>query len=408
MTPQTTFRRAITDPLLLGGVLGSETWHAWRSILLAGMGEALAPDELATFRRLTGRDQPPPGRVEELLTVVGRRGGNSSAMAALAVYLAGLCDHRDRLAVGERGVVLCIAPDQKQARVLLDYCTGIVESTPILSQLSANRTADALELTNGISIEVRAASFRRLRGMTCVAVIADEAAFWLSDESSNPDTEILNAVRPSLATTGGPLIIISSPYARKGEVWETYRKHYGPDGAPKILIAQGASRDFNPSLPQAVVDRAIDRDPLSASAEYGGQFRTDIESFISLEAIRACIQSGIRERAPRRDLRYHGFVDPSGGSAEAFTMAVKHKEGKEGAYTAILDLVREVNPPFSPEAIVQEFSDTLLKYRVTKVDGDRYAGEWPREQFRKHGVLYEASDKSKSELFVDFLPLVNS
>jgi hypothetical protein len=37
-----------------------------------------------------------------------------------------------------------------------------------------------------ITIAVRTASFRRLRGFTCVAVIADEAAFWYSDESANP------------------------------------------------------------------------------------------------------------------------------------------------------------------------------------------------------------------------------
>ena len=80
--------------------------------------------------------------------------------------------------------------------------------SPILRQLIANRNADTLELTNGITIEVRSASFRRLRGPTYIAVIADEAAFWFSDEfSANADTEILNAVRPGLATTRGPLII---------------------------------------------------------------------------------------------------------------------------------------------------------------------------------------------------------
>jgi hypothetical protein len=101
-----------------------------------------------------------------------------------------------------------------------------------------------LELTNGVAIEVRAASFRRLRGPTYLGVIADEAAFWYSDEfSSNADTEILNVVRPGLATTGGPLIIASSPYARRGVLFETWRRNYGPTGDPLILVAQGASRD---------------------------------------------------------------------------------------------------------------------------------------------------------------------
>ena len=167
-----------------------------------------------------GRDREPGRRVEEFVAVVGRRGGKSRATATVAAYLSGLCDHRDVLAPGERGVLLCVAPDQRQAKITLDYCTAALEGSPILRQLIANRTADTLSLTNGIDVEVRAASFRRLRGPTYVAVIADEAAFWYVDEggSANPDSEILSAVRPGLATTGGMLAIISSPYARRGEV----------------------------------------------------------------------------------------------------------------------------------------------------------------------------------------------
>ena len=38
--------------------------------------------------------------------------------------------------------------------------------------------------------------------------------------------------------------------------------------------------------------------------------------------------------------------------------------------------------------------------------GDRYAGEWPREQFRKHGIAYEISEKPKSDLYQSLLPLI--
>ena len=57
----------------------------------------------------------------------------------------------------------------------------------VLSSLVVNRTADAIELSNGITVEVRAASFRRLCGVTCVAVIASEAAFWLDETSANAE-----------------------------------------------------------------------------------------------------------------------------------------------------------------------------------------------------------------------------
>ena len=405
MTPTVTLRAALEDQNLLGGVLAGDSWHAWRSLLLAAWGEPLEPTELETFTRLTGREKPPPGRVEEFLGVIGRRGGKSRAMAALAAYIAGLCDHSEALTPGERGVVLCIAPDQRQARISLDYAAAVFEATPMLSQLIANRTADTIELTTGIVIEVRAASFRRLRGPTYVAVLADEAAFWYSDEAGrNTDTEILAAVRPGLATTRGPLIIISSPYAKSGEVFQIFSRHYGPEGDPLVLVAKGTSRELNPTLPQSVIDRAMERDPESASAEFLAQFRGDIEAFITHEAISACVLPGIIERKPARMFRYYAFVDPSGGVNDAMTMAISHKEGD----TPILDVLRERRPPFSPEATVQEFADICKRYRITKVSGDAYGGEWPREAFRRFGVNYEVVGRNKSAIFLDFLPLVNS
>jgi hypothetical protein len=94
------------------------------------------------------------------------------------------------------------------AKIILDYAQACFERSPILRQLIASRTSDALELNNGISLEVRPASFRKLRGPTYVAVIADELAYWYTESSyANPDREILNAVEPGLATTGGPLIL---------------------------------------------------------------------------------------------------------------------------------------------------------------------------------------------------------
>src|SRR5262249_1654380 len=177
------------------------------------------------------------------------------------------------------------------------------------STLVQERIADVLRLTNGIDIEVRAASFRRIRGMTCVAVIASEAAFWQSEETSNADADILAAVRPALATTGGPLILVTTPYARRGEVWDLYRRYYGPGADQRILCVQGAATVFNPTLPQSVVDRALERDHAAGSAEYLALFRTDIESFVTREAAEACVAVGVRGRSPVQGRRYHGVVD---------------------------------------------------------------------------------------------------
>ena len=87
------------------------------------------------------------------------------------------------------------------------------------------------------------------------------------------------------------------------------------------------------------------------------------------------------------------------------TMAIGHTE-KDGR--AVLDVVRDRHPPFSPAAAVAEFAALLREYRVTTVSGDRYAGEWPREQFRQHGITYAPANRPKSDLYRDVRALLNS
>lgn len=161
---------------------------------------------------------------------------------------------------------------------------------------------------------------------------------------------------------------------------------------------------MNPSVPQSFIDAEMERDPASASAEYLAKFRSDIEAFITREAVEACISQGTYERGRVEDISYSAFCDPSGGSSDSMTLAIGHKERG----LAVLDAVRERRPPFSPEDVVSEFSTLLKSYGISRVLGDRYAGEWVKEPFRSHSIHYESAAKPKSDLYRDFLPLINS
>lgn len=86
------------------------------------------------------------------------------------------------------------------------------------------------------------------------------------------------------------------------------------------------------------------------------------------------------------------------------TLAVAHREGEK----VVLDCVRERRPPFSPDEVVEEFATVLRSYGVATVRGDRYAGEWPRERFQKHGIRYEPATETKSEIYKAVLPLLNA
>jgi hypothetical protein len=238
-------------------------------------------------------------------------------------------------------------------------------------------------------------------------VIADELAFWYGDSGyANPDVEILNAVEPGLATTGGPLILASSPHARRGVLWEVFRRHYGARGDPLVLVAHGPSRTLNPSLSQRVVDRALEKDRARATAEYLAEFRTDVEGFVTLEVVESCVGDH-REMLPAAGVTYRAFVDPSGGSEDAMTLAIAHGSTRPDE-RVIVDAVREVRPPFSPSAVVDDFAALLQRYRISKVVGDHYGGEFVKEPFRKHGISYEVCKQPKSDLFRDMLPLLNS
>ncbi|KQT60368.1 MULTISPECIES: hypothetical protein [unclassified Aureimonas] len=397
-------RDALAEPELFGRVMPGDSWLGWRSLLIAAMGEKLTDEERVVFETLTGRPQEPGERVEEFWGIIGRRGGKTRAMAVLAVYFGTLIDYSDILSVGERAMVAFMAASQDQAEVAFGYAHGIIHNAPVLKRMIQNETASLLALSNRIDLQIRPASKRTSRGPTYAAVIADEAAFWRSDDSANPDTDILNAVRPGLATTGGPLVVISSPYARRGEVYTTWKRHFGTAGDPLILVAQGASRLLNPTLKQRVVDRAMERDEASARAEYLGQFRTDVEAFLTREAVDAVVSPGVLERKRISGVEYAGFVDPSGGASDSFTLAIAHEEGGKG----ILDVIREAKPPLSPENVVAEYAALLKSYGVHKVTGDRYAGEWPPEAFRRHEITFEQSAKPKSDLYRDLLPAVNS
>ncbi|MEI9414964.1 terminase large subunit domain-containing protein [Mesorhizobium sp. Cs1321R2N1] len=396
--------QACADPNLFGPWFRRpETWRVWFTYLAVLFGLPLDDDQLALFRHHTGRLNLPSDPATESWLVVGRRGGKSFVMALIAVYLACFRQYRHHLQPGERATILVIAADRRQARTIMRYVRGLLTNIPILSTTVKNETAEAFELNNAVTIEVGTASHRSTRGYTFAAVLCDELAFWRTDDSAEPDYAILDAIRPGMATIPGAMLLCaSSPYARRGALWDAYRLNWAQEAGP--LVWRATTLEMNPSVPRSVIDEAIRRDAASARAEYMAEFRTDMEMLLTRESVAACVSPGVRERPPVARARYVAFVDPSGGSADSMTLAIAHAEGDD----AVLDAVREVTPPFSPEAVVSTFAALIRSYGIRSVTGDRYGGEFPRELFRRYGVDYCLSDRTRSDLYLALVPAINS
>jgi hypothetical protein len=381
-----------------------DSWKAWRAFLAALFGLALDPEAAQIYARHTNRTDTPAGPFAEAWLAVGRRGGKSLIAALIVTYLAVFRDYSTILAPGETGLAMCIASDRRQAQVVLGYVRAFFRNIPMLRAMVIGETKESIQLNNSVNVEVHTASYRAVRGYTVVGAVLDEVAFFRTDESATPDVELVNALRPAMSTVPGALLLaISSPYARRGSLWETYREHFGKAGSP-VLVWQADSRSMNPTISEKLIATAYARDPASAAAEYGAQFRADLEAFITRELIDRVVVAGRTELPFVDGLRYYAFADPSGGSSDSFTLAISHAQDGR----AVLDLVREVKPPFSPEATTREFAAVLKSYKVTLVSGDCYAGLWPREQFLKFGIQYEPSELDRSALYLELLPAVAS
>ncbi len=377
-----------------------DSWRPWLIVLKAVFALPMDEAELPLYQKLTGRTALPLQQFQECWLVVGRRGGKSFTVALIAVFLACFRDYGPFLGPGERGTVMIIATDRKQARVIMRYLTALLTHVPMLAAMIERQDSESIDLNNRVSIEITTASYRTIRGYTVVAALCDEIAFWRSEDSANPAEEILAALRPAMATIPGSLLIgLGTPYKRSGPLYDAYRLHYGQDSP--VLVIQADTRTMNPSVPQSVIDRATELDPVAASAEYLAQFRSDVGSFLDSDVIERAIETGRHERAPLASVEYHAFVDPSGGAHDAFALAIGHQDDGR----VILDVCRGVKPPFNPSTVVADFAALLKSYRVHTATGDRYGMEWVREQFQKQGITYRHSGRSKSELYLEALPL---
>lgn len=379
--------------------------QASRAALAAAFGLGLEDESLELFKKLSGDREPPSQRVRELWWIAGRRSEKTRTAGAIAVYLATvgatLDGLQNKLAIGERGVISIIAVDRDQAGIAFGYIVGLVEQSPVLSGMVERKGAESIQFNNRVSIEVHTNSYRAVRGRTLLACIMDECAFYRSENTATPDVETYRAAIPGLVTTHGMMIGISSPYARRGLLYQKFRDHYGTDN-DDILVIKGASRTFNPTIPQSFIDEAVKNDPEAAKSEWLGEFREDIEAFISREVVDSLLRPSPLELPYNSKYSYTAFTDPSGGGPDEFTLSIAHMEGE----TVVIDLVR--GQKGTPSVIIAEYASILAGYRISEVYGDKYAGSFPADEYRKHGITYKYTEKVRSDLYVDFLPICNS
>ena len=410
--------QAIHDEHLFRGFLGKlTTWGSWITAHRVLYGLPISKGERGLIQQCTGRTKGRKGGFRTALFLTGRRSGKSRMAAVIGAYEAAIAGREARLAKGERGIVAMISPSRSQSGVVLGYMRSIFD-TPMLRNEVESETKDGFDLRNGNRIKILTGDWRTVRGYTLLAAIVDEAAFlgYDSDSRVRSDTELIRAIRPSLATVNGPLIAISSPYARKGWCYKQYKKYFGNnDGS--VLVWNCPSLTMNPTLPQSIIDEAIAEDPASARAEYFGEFRDDVETFLPRDLIERVVVKDRKELPPNFDNDYAAFVDLSGGRGDDAALAIAHLDDQK----IVIDYLRRWRPPFNPDTVIAEMVADVARYHVDTVTGDNYSAEFTKAGFESRGIAYDRTTanpwsdnplaktaKNKSQIYLEMLPRICS
>ena len=386
----------IRQPELIGGDLSEFQETALR--LLYGL--SLNPKQAEIATEALDTTELPSREFSEATYVCGRRSGKSDRLAAnVAVYEAATGGHEKYLAPGERGHIVLIAQDMRAARVIYNYCKAKLENSPLLSQLVMDTRKAEIDLTNKLTISIFPCSFRAPRGFSIPVAVFDEVAFF-RHEGVVIDKEIIDSVRPGQATfSHSKMIKISSPYGTQGELYRDFAtRHNRPD----LLCFKAESQEMNPSISKLFLDSEQKRDPEMFDREYRAIFSDSISSAFSREAVESCIQVGRYELAYSSDHRYYAAVDPSGGGPDEFALSICHKDGER----IVQDVIRGWRTK-RPADVVKEAAALLKSFRVRRIVGDKYSGEWVRQAFRDEGIEYEVSKLTASQAFLELLPLIN-
>jgi hypothetical protein len=177
----------------------------------------LALDRSA-FARALGLDPDPwqedllGSSSDRVLLNCSRQSGKSTISAIIALH---------RALYHPGSLVLALAPALRQSQELFGKVAGFYRDLgrPVAPQ---GERKLSLELENGSRIITLPGSEKTIRGFSGVGLL-------LVDEAARVDDELYFAVRPMLAVSGGSLMMLTTPYGKRGAFFEEWTGGHGWD-----------------------------------------------------------------------------------------------------------------------------------------------------------------------------------
>ena len=169
------------------------------------------PEERAEFARSVGID--PDEWQEDLLRSEASRVLLNVARQAGKSTIAGLIGlHRALYHPGS--LVLCLAPSERQAKELFAKMAASYRTLGHVIPTDSYRKL-GMHLSNGSRIEALPGTEKTIRGFSGVDLL-------IVDEAARVADELYYAVRPMLAVSGGRLMMLSTPFGKRGVFYEEW------------------------------------------------------------------------------------------------------------------------------------------------------------------------------------------
>jgi hypothetical protein len=362
--------------------------------------EELTKDELRAWRILTRTmiARPRIGGYRELWVRAGRRAGKTMHLAAPIVVSALLGSYEHLLSPGEKGRVVAIGPTLAHLRQLLDGIAGVLDVLAI----PYDRRENEIELRQKRTIVVgTVADHLGPRGPTSILAVIDEGALLPFDANADGfDQEVLAAVRPSLATTRGKLLVLSSPWARAGEHYRMVEQHLGKTKGD-VLAVHGATWLWNPSLDEAYT-HTLEQNPGRWSREWKAEAGDNESSAFASRDVTRAITAGVVERPPVAGRRY-GAAGDLAFRADGAAFGIAHKElvanpGGPPKDRLVVDVLRVRRAPpggrLDPEALIEEWASCLKRYHCKRLYLDSFGFDLAASRFKARGIKCELLDMS--------------
>src|SRR5215217_3394818 len=147
---------------------------------------------------------------DRVLLNCSRQSGKSTMSALIALH---------RALYHPGSLMLCLAPTLRQSQELFGKVANFYRDLgrPVPAQ---GERKLSLELENGSRIVTLPGSEKTIRGFS-------DAALLLVDEASRVDDGLYYAIRPMLAVSGGLLMMLSTPYGKRGVLYEEWTRGEG-------------------------------------------------------------------------------------------------------------------------------------------------------------------------------------